>query len=107
MLVTPREVSSLRLSVAGLMVLFDEIEKVHPDVFNMMLQILEDGRLTDSKGRTVSFKNMLQIMTSNVGSSVIEKEGRRTGFHLHYDEDSSYNRIKILMTEELEHFRTD
>ena len=52
-------------------VLFDEIEKAHPDVFNMMLQILDDGRLTDSKGRTVDFKNTLIIMTSNIGSSFI------------------------------------
>ncbi|KAG5568625.1 hypothetical protein H5410_064355 [Solanum commersonii] len=86
-------------------VLFDEIEKAHPDVFNMMLQILEDGRLTDSKGRTVDFKNTLLIMTSNVGSSVIEKGGRRIGFDLDFDEkDSSYNRIKSLVTEELKQY---
>uniref|UniRef100_A0A3Q7J979 UVR domain-containing protein n=1 Tax=Solanum lycopersicum TaxID=4081 RepID=A0A3Q7J979_SOLLC len=86
-------------------VLFDEIEKAHPDVFNMMLQILEDGRLTDSKGRTVDFKNTLLIMTSNVGSSVIEKGGRRIGFDLDLDEkDSSYNRIKSLVTEELKQY---
>lgn len=86
-------------------VLFDEIEKAHPDVFNMMLQILEDGRLTDSKGRTVDFKNTLLIMTSNVGSSVIEKGGRRIGFDLDYDEkDSSYNRIKSLVQEELKQY---
>ena len=53
-------------------VLFDEVEKAHSDVFNLMLQILEDGRLTDSNGRTVDFKNTLIIMTSNVGSKVIE-----------------------------------
>ncbi|KAG2675385.1 hypothetical protein I3760_12G001500 [Carya illinoinensis] len=71
----------------------------------MMLQILEDGRLTDSKGRTVDFKNTLLIMTSNVGSSVIEKGGRRIGFDLDYDEkDSSYNRIKSLVTEELKQY---
>ncbi|RZC59686.1 hypothetical protein C5167_006987 [Papaver somniferum] len=86
-------------------VLFDEIEKAHPDVFNMMLQILEDGRLTDSKGRTVDFKNTLLIMTSNVGSNVIEKGGRRIGFDLDYDEkDSSYNRIKSLVQEELKQY---
>merc|ERR1711939_770928 len=51
-------------------VLFDEIEKAHPDVFNLLLQLLEDGRLTDSKGRTVDFKNTLIIMTSNIGSKV-------------------------------------
>ena len=54
--------------------LFDEIEKAHPDVFNLLLQILDDGRLTDSKGRTIDFKNTLIIMTSNVGASIIEKE---------------------------------
>ena len=56
-------------------VLFDEVEKAHPDVFNLLLQLLEDGRLTDSKGRTVDFKNTLLIMTSNIGSKVIEKGG--------------------------------
>ncbi|KAG0501055.1 hypothetical protein HPP92_001127 [Vanilla planifolia] len=71
----------------------------------MMLQILEDGRLTDSKGRTVDFKNTLLIMTSNVGSSVIEKGGRRIGFDLDFDQkDGSYNRIKSLVTEELKHY---
>ena len=59
-------------------VLFDEIEKAHPDVFNMLLQILDDGRLTDGKGRTVDFKNTVVIMTSNVGSSMIRKQ--RLGF---------------------------
>ncbi len=60
-------------------VLFDEIEKAHPDVFNTMLQILDDGRLTDGQGRTVNFKNTVIIMTSNVGSSMI-KESARIGF---------------------------
>merc|ERR1712086_373724 len=55
-------------------VLFDEVEKAHPDVFNLFLQILDDGRLTDSKGRTIDFKNTLIIMTSNVGAKIIEKE---------------------------------
>ncbi|PIA26077.1 hypothetical protein AQUCO_10000031v1 [Aquilegia coerulea] len=88
-------------------VLFDEIEKAHPDVFNMMLQILEDGRLTDSKGRTVDFKNTLLIMTSNIGSSVIEKGGRRMGFDLDFnktEKDTSYSRIKSLVTEELKQY---
>ena len=52
-------------------VLFDEIEKAHPDVFNILLQVLDDGRLTDNKGRLVNFKNTIIIMTSNMGSSVI------------------------------------
>uniref|UniRef100_A0A0D6R715 Clp R domain-containing protein n=1 Tax=Araucaria cunninghamii TaxID=56994 RepID=A0A0D6R715_ARACU len=87
-------------------VLFDEIEKAHPDVFNMMLQILEDGRLTDSKGRTVDFKNTLLIMTSNVGSSVIEKGGRRMGFQFmdDFEEDTGYTRIKSLVLEELKRY---
>ncbi|KAG4171183.1 hypothetical protein ERO13_A12G193350v2, partial [Gossypium hirsutum] len=86
-------------------VLFDEIEKAHPDIFNVMLQILEDGRLTDSKGRTVDFKNTLLVMTSNVGSSVIEKGGRRMGFDPGYDEkDSSYSIIKGMVMEELKRY---
>ena len=52
-------------------VLFDEVEKAHPDVFNVLLQILDDGRLTDSKGRVINFKNTIIIMTSNVGASKI------------------------------------
>ncbi|MEO0406897.1 MAG: ATP-dependent Clp protease ATP-binding subunit [Cyanobacteria bacterium P01_A01_bin.135] len=63
-------------------VLFDEIEKAHPDVFNLLLQVLEDGRLTDAKGRTVSFKNTLLVMTSNLGSRAIERGGRGFGFEL-------------------------
>jgi ATP-dependent Clp protease ATP-binding subunit ClpC len=82
--------------------LFDEIEKAHPDVFNIMLQILEDGRLTDSRGRTVDFKNTLIILTSNVGSQVIEKGGAGLGFQFtNNEEDASYNRIKTLVNEEL------
>ena len=86
-------------------VLFDEIEKAHPDVFNLMLQIFEDGRLTDSKGRTIDFKNTLLIMTSNVGSKVIEKGGGGLGFELSDDQTSShYNRIKALVNEELKQY---
>jgi len=86
-------------------VLFDEIEKGHPDVFNLLLQILEDGRLTDSKGRTVDFKNTLLILTSNVGSKVIEKGGGGLGFELSDDPgDSQYNRIKSLVNEELKQY---
>ena len=85
-----------------LLFLFDEIEKAHPDVFNLMLQIFEDGRLTDSKGRTIDFKNTLLILTSNVGSKVIEKGGGGLGFELSEDQSSShYNRIKSLVNEEL------
>jgi len=62
-------------------VLFDEIEKAHPDVFNMLLQILDDGRLTDGQGRTVSFKNVVIVMTSNVGTGMVEKNS--IGFSVH------------------------
>ncbi|MBF2085110.1 MULTISPECIES: ATP-dependent Clp protease ATP-binding subunit [Thermoleptolyngbya] len=87
-------------------VLFDEIEKAHPDVFNMLLQILEDGRLTDAKGRTVDFKNTLLIMTSNIGSKVIEKGGGGLGFDLSSEDmaESQYNRIRSLVNEELKQY---
>ena len=86
-------------------VLFDEIEKAHPDVFNMLLQILEDGRLTDAKGRTVDFKNTLLILTSNIGSKVIEKGGGGLGFELEADQaESQYNRIRSLVNEELKNY---
>ncbi|HEY9761995.1 MAG TPA: ATP-dependent Clp protease ATP-binding subunit [Trichocoleus sp.] len=86
-------------------VLFDEIEKAHPDVFNMLLQILEDGRLTDAKGRTVDFKNTLLIMTSNIGSKVIEKGGGGLGFDFEQDQaESQYNRIRSLVNEELKQY---
>ncbi len=87
-------------------VLFDEIEKAHPDVFNMLLQILEDGRLTDAKGRTVDFKNTLLIMTSNIGSKVIEKGGGGLGFDFtsENEEESQYNRIRSLVNEELKQY---
>ncbi|NMG09222.1 ATP-dependent Clp protease ATP-binding subunit [Brasilonema sp. UFV-L1] len=90
-------------------VLFDEIEKAHPDVFNMLLQLLDDGRLTDAKGRTVDFKNTLIIMTSNIGSKVIEKGGGGLGFQFAEDEaEASYNRIKTLVNEELKtYFRPE
>jgi ATP-dependent Clp protease ATP-binding subunit ClpC len=86
-------------------VLFDEIEKAHPDVFNMLLQILEDGRLTDAKGRTVDFKNTLLIMTSNIGSKVIEKGGGGLGFEFSENQaESQYNRIRSLVNEELKQY---
>jgi len=87
-------------------VLFDEIEKAHPDVFNLLLQLLEDGRLTDSKGRTVDFKNTLIIMTSNIGSKVIEKGGGGLGFEFGGGdaEETQYNRIRSLVNEELKQY---
>ena len=90
-------------------VLFDEIEKAHPDVFNMLLQLLDDGRLTDAKGRTVNFQNTLIILTSNIGSKVIEKGGSGLGFQFNEDEaEATYNRIRSLVNEELKaHFRPE
>nr|YP_009394836.1 Clp protease ATP binding subunit [Polysiphonia elongata]ARW63398.1 Clp protease ATP binding subunit [Polysiphonia elongata] len=86
-------------------ILFDEIEKAHPDIFNLLLQILEDGRLTDAKGRTIDFKNTLLIMTSNIGSKVIEKGGGSLGFELGESQvESQYNRIKSLVNEELKQY---
>ncbi|BAZ10172.1 UvrB/UvrC protein [Calothrix sp. NIES-4071] len=85
-------------------VLFDEIEKAHPDVFNMLLQLLDDGHLTDAKGRKVDFKNTLIILTSNIGSKVIEKGGGGLGFQFEDAAEASYNRIKNLVNEELKAF---
>ena len=86
-------------------VLFDEIEKAHPDVFNLMLQLLDDGRLTDAQGRAVSFKNTIIIMTSNIGSKVIEKGGSGLGFDFSGDkEEAQYNRIKDLVDRELKNY---
>ncbi|XP_071709836.1 chaperone protein ClpD, chloroplastic [Rutidosis leptorrhynchoides] len=91
-------------------VLLDEIEKAHPDIFNILLQIFEDGHLTDSQGRRVSFKNALVVMTSNVGSTAIAK-GRHNsiGFMLDDDEtSSSYAGLKSLVMEELKaYFRPE
>ncbi len=82
-------------------VLFDEIEKAHPDVFNLLLQLLDDGRLTDAQGRTVNFNNTLVIMTSNVGSRVIEKGGNGLGFEFASQADAQYSRIQASVNEEL------
>ena len=88
--------------------LFDEIEKAHPDVFNMLLQILDDGHLTDAKGRKVDFKNTLIILTSNIGSKVIEKGGSSLGFEFDNHAEASYHRIRNLVNEELKaYFRPE
>jgi ATP-dependent Clp protease ATP-binding subunit ClpC len=79
-------------------VLFDEIEKAHPDVFNTLLQILEEGRLTDAQGRTVDFKNTVIIMTSNLGTRDIHKKA--VGFHV-ADDEVTYEHMKEKVTEEL------
>jgi ATP-dependent Clp protease ATP-binding subunit ClpC len=83
-------------------ILFDEIEKAHPDVFNILLQILDDGRLTDAKGRTVDFKNTVIIMTSNVGASTIKKQ-QTLGFSVNAsnEEKDEYEKMKENVLEEL------
>jgi len=80
-------------------VLFDEIEKAHPEVFNILLQVLEDGRLTDSKGRTVDFRNTVLIMTSNVGASELQRN-RYVGFNLG-DKEQEHNQMKSKVMDEL------
>ncbi|KKM12744.1 Clp protease ClpX [Clostridiales bacterium PH28_bin88] len=81
-------------------VLFDEVEKAHPEVFNVLLQVLEDGRLTDGKGRTVDFRNTVVIMTSNVGASTIKRE-TRMGFKTTTVAADSYEEMKNRVLEEL------
>ncbi|CDE88677.1 TPA: ATP-dependent Clp protease ATP-binding subunit [Candidatus Gastranaerophilales bacterium HUM_20] len=82
-------------------ILFDEIEKAHPDVFNIMLQILDDGRLTDAKGRHINFKNTIIIMTSNVGASMITTTSK-LGFSTNDDESKDkYEKLKETVTEEM------
>jgi ATP-dependent Clp protease ATP-binding subunit ClpC len=86
-------------------VLFDEVEKAHPDVFNTLLQILEDGRLTDAQGRTVDFKNTVIIMTSNLGTRDLRKKS--IGFSTD-DDDVTYEKMKLKVLEELKkHFRPE
>ncbi|HXP56523.1 MAG TPA: ATP-dependent Clp protease ATP-binding subunit, partial [Streptosporangiaceae bacterium] len=88
-------------------VLFDEIEKAHPDIFNSLLQILEDGRLTDAQGKTVDFKNTVIIMTTNLGTRDISK-GVSVGFAKADESHSSYERMKSRVQEELkQHFRPE
>jgi ATP-dependent Clp protease ATP-binding subunit ClpC len=85
-------------------VLFDEIEKAHPDVFNVLLQILDDGRLSDSKGRTVDFKNTIIIMTSNVGAQFIDKTSLTLGFQVQTEDaehSERYKKIKDLVMDSM------
>ena len=79
--------------------LFDELEKAHPDIYNILLQILDDGRLTDSYGRVVNFKNVILIMTSNISSRAVGK-GTQLGFH-NQDIATSYKKMKETITGEL------
>ena len=88
-------------------VLFDEVEKAHPDIFNSLLQVLEDGRLTDSQGRTVDFKNTVIIMTTNLGTRDISK-GAGLGFANSDDDLTNYERMKAKVSDELKaHFRPE
>ena len=88
-------------------VLFDEVEKAHPDIFNTLLQILEEGRMTDSQGRVVDFKNTVIIMTTNLGTRDIAK-GLNLGFQQAGDAAGSYERMKNKVSEELkQHFRPE
>jgi ATP-dependent Clp protease ATP-binding subunit ClpC len=88
-------------------VLFDEVEKAHPDIFNSLLQILEDGRLTDSQGRQVDFKNTVIIMTTNLGTRDIAK-GVQMGFQSGNDTKTGYERMKAKVNDELkQHFRPE
>ncbi len=88
-------------------VLFDEIEKAHPDVFNMLLQILEDGRLTDSQGRTVDFKNTVIIMTSNVGARLITEKHKALGFTPQDDDKVKTDTRELVMGELKKLFRPE
>ncbi len=88
-------------------VLFDEIEKAHPDVFNMLLQILEDGRLTDSQGRTVDFKNTIIIMTSNVGARRITEKSTAFGFTPETEKQEEVNVRDLVMSELKQVFRPE
>lgn len=81
-------------------VLFDEIEKAHPDVFNVLLQVLDDGRLTDSKGKVVDFKNTVVIMTSNIGQRLIIDRGA-IGFMAHEDREADYEKMKDMVLDEM------
>ena len=83
-------------------VLFDEVEKAHPDVFNVLLQILEDGRMTDGQGRVVDFKNTVLVMTSNAGAHTIKKQ-RSLGFGNAKDQEKSYEDMKNNIMDEVKH----
>ncbi len=88
-------------------VLFDEIEKAHPDIFNTLLQVLEEGRLTDAQGRMIDFKNTVIIMTTNLGSRDVSK-GVLLGFAPENDDESAYERMKAKVQQELkQHFRPE
>lgn len=90
-------------------ILMDEVEKAHPDVFNLLLQVLEDGRLTDSQGRTIDFRNTVIIMTSNIGSSMLKPEMPKMGFALGEEsrEDKAKDIRKKVMSEAKKSFKPE
>ena len=89
-------------------ILFDEVEKAHPDVFNILLQVLEDGRLTDSQGRTVDFKNTVIVMTSNMGSDLIQQYSGAAKDESTSTEQKSYNEMKDMLMDVIgNHFRPE
>jgi len=82
-------------------ILFDEIEKAHPDVFNILLQIMDEGRLTDSQGREIDFRNTIVVMTSNIGGTLISKSKKSLGFVSEEDEERDYSEMKSLVLGEV------
>src|SRR6185295_16793956 len=92
-------------------VLFDEIEKAHPEFFNILLQIMEDGQLTDGQGKTVDFRNTIIVMTSNIGADKLTKEAAKIGFKLGEEakrEEQAYEEKRQEVVAELkEHFRPE
>ena len=86
-------------------ILFDEVEKAHPDFFNILLQVLDDGRLTDGQGRTVDFTNAVIIMTSNLGSALLKNQMKKLGFKAEDkgEKKETFEDVKKLMMDEVKH----
>ncbi|HQC38508.1 MAG TPA: AAA family ATPase, partial [Thermotogota bacterium] len=82
-------------------ILFDEIEKAHPDVYNILLQIMDEGRLTDSRGRHVDFRNTILIMTSNIGGEIINRSKNTVGFGIAESEEEAYQEMKRTVIDEV------
>jgi ATP-dependent Clp protease ATP-binding subunit ClpC len=82
-------------------ILLDEIEKAHPDVYNILLQIADEGRLTDSQGRNVDFRNVILIMTSNIGGEIINKSKNALGFEIQHDDNMKYQDMKKTVMNEV------
>ncbi|HRW36020.1 MAG TPA: AAA family ATPase, partial [Thermotogota bacterium] len=82
-------------------ILLDEIEKAHPDVYNILLQIADEGRLTDSQGRNIDFRNVILIMTSNIGGEIINKSKNALGFEIQHNENMKYQDMKKTVMSEV------